>query len=227
MYSLHELKSHFWDEDTLLWKMLVLSFLFHVILFNLGIMHWNPAGKPTMEIDLTSSVSLGPLKKSGPPRAKTLPVPKKEWVKPLPQQKPVPTPKPAPSTPSEIPQPHTTSSAAAPQGSGPASSGTGTQVSRYPQLVNLNQLQALLKKFYPEEARLKHIESIVVVDLHLDSSGRVIKVDLVKSGGADFDRAAERAVKLLRFTPAYVGDKAVAVKIRQAISFKLGPENGE
>ncbi len=224
MYSFHELQSHFWDEDTLLWKMLVLSFLFHILLFNLGKLSWSSAAKPTMEIDLTSSVSLGPLKKSGPPREKA--APKKEWVKPSPKQKPLPVSKPLPTPPTEIPHPPTPSSAQA-QGSGPTSSGTGLQVSKYPQLVNLNQLQALLRKFYPEEARLKHIESIVILDLHLDASGRVIKVDLVKSGGSDFDQAAIKAAKLLRFTPAYVGDKPVAVKIRQAISFKLGTDSGD
>ncbi len=227
MSSLREFKSHFWDEDTLLWKMLAFSFLFHILLFNLGKLSWSPSEKPTMEIDLTSTVSMGPLKKSGPAHASAPPPPKKEWVKPSPQQKPLPAPKPAPSTPAEIPHPPTPPSSAQAQGSGPTSSGTGLQVSRYPQLVNLNQLQALLKKFYPEEARLKHIESIVVLDLHLDASGRVIKVDLVKSGGSDFDQAAIKAAKLLRFTPAYVGNKPVAVKIRQAISFKLGIDNGE
>ncbi len=226
MPFLREFKSHFWDEDTLLWKMLALSFLLHVILFNLGKISWTPAGKPTMEIDLTSTVSLGPLKKSGTPHAAAKPAPKKEWVKPSPQQKSFPAPKPQ-STPAEIPKPTPNPLASNNAGSGSASSGTGIQVSRYPQLVNLNQLQALLKKFYPEEARLKHIESTVVLDIHLDASGHVVKVDLVKSGGSDFDAAAIKAAKLLRFTPAYVGDKPVAVKIRQAISFKIGADNGD
>ena len=226
MLLLRDFKSHFWDEDTLLWKMLALSFFLHVILFNLGKISWTPAEKPTMEIDLTSNVSLGPLKKSGTPHAAAKPIPKKEWVKPSPRQKPLPAPKPQ-STPAEIPQTHPNPLASKSEGSGLASSGTGIQVSRYPQLVNLNQLQALLKKFYPEEARLKHIESTVVLDIHLDSSGHVIGVNLVKSGGSDFDAAAIKAAKLLRFTPAYIGDKPVAVKIRQAISFKIGADDGD
>jgi outer membrane biosynthesis protein TonB len=43
----------------------------------------------------------------------------------------------------------------------------------------------------------------------------------VQSAGTDFDQAAQKAAKLLRFTPAFLGSQRVGVKMRQAIQFKL------
>jgi len=49
----------------------------------------------------------------------------------------------------------------------------------------------------------------------------VKSADIVQSGGADFDEAARKAVSLLRFSPAFLGSQRVAVKMRQAIQFRL------
>jgi TonB family protein len=102
--------------------------------------------------------------------------------------------------------------------------GTGdatTVLSRIPQLLNLSDLRAILHRFYPVQARTDGRQATVVLDLHIYTDGHVQNVDVVRSGGADFDAAAIRAVKLLRFTPAFLGSQRVGVKMRQAIQFKL------
>ena len=110
-------------------------------------------------------------------------------------------------------------------GTGEYSVGTGDGSanvhSRIPQLLNLSDLRAILQHFYPEEARSQGREGMVVLDIHIDTEGHVASVDVVRSGGSDFDEAARKAVNLLRFTPAFLGSHRVAVKMRQAIQFKL------
>ena len=99
--------------------------------------------------------------------------------------------------------------------------GNVTVLSRIPQLLNLSDLRAILQRFYPEEARSQGRQGIVVLDLHIDTEGHVVSVDVVRLGGSDFDGAAMKAAKLLRFTPAFLGSQRVNVKMRQAIQFKL------
>ena len=94
-------------------------------------------------------------------------------------------------------------------------------LSRIPQLLNLSDLGAILNRFYPEEARAQRQEASVVLDLHIDTDGHIKSVDVVQSAGAEFDAAALRVAKLLRFTSAFMGSQRVAVKLRQAIQFKL------
>ncbi|HVO32613.1 MAG TPA: energy transducer TonB, partial [Elusimicrobiota bacterium] len=145
--------------------------------------------------------------------------PRKEWVKPRPEQKVVPAPVPTkPVAPEPEPPP--------PEPPPPPQEyaiGTGevNNLSRLPQLLNLSDLRAILKRFYPEEERSQGRGATVVLDIHIDTDGRVKSADIVQSGGADFDEAARKAVSLLRFSPAFLGSQRVAVKMRQAIQFRL------
>lgn len=124
----------------------------------------------------------------------------------------------------EEPPPPPTNTATG-NGTGEYSVGTGdgsaNVLSRIPQLLNLSDLRAILKRYYPEEARSQGREATVVLDIHIDTDGHVTSVDIVRSGGTDFDEASQKAVKLLHFTPAFLGSQRVNVKMRQAIQFKL------
>ena len=214
-------------EQSFLWAGAIVSASLHAALFGFGNLSLSYRSKPTIEIDLTNAVHMGPAsgpavkpaKASLPPRSKPAPKPK-EWTRPAPGQKaPLPKPEPRPA-PEETPP---SSQAPSPAG-GPGGGETGLgQVSRLPQLLNLADLSAILRRYYPEEERARGDEGTVVLDLHLDQDGRVTSADVVRSGGAAFDGAALRAARLLRFTPAFVGGDKVAVKIRQAIQFKLEP----
>ena len=103
--------------------------------------------------------------------------------------------------------------------------GTGeggeAQLARLPQLLNLSDLAAIQRRFYPENAREDGREAVVVLDIHIGTNGRVTNVDVVQSADPDFDQAAIHVAQLLRFSPAFLSDRPVAVKMRQAIQFKL------
>jgi len=210
-----------WNDDNLFWEAFILSLGIHVFVsFKAGEFSLHYQQKHTVEIDITNMGHIG--MPAPPRRAAAAPVPKpaappKEWVKPAPNQKvepaPIPT-QPVPAPPPEEPPPPSEYSL----GTGDASA---TVLTRIPQLLNLSDLRAILQRFYPEEARSQGREGMVVLDLHIDTDGHVKTVDVVRSGGPDFDEAAKKAVMLLRFTPAFLGTQRVAVKMRQAIQFKL------
>ena len=212
-----------WKDDNLFWEALLLSLMIHVFVsFKAGEFSLHFQQKHTVEIDITNMGHIGmaaPVRQAAAPPTPPKPAtPHKEWVKPAPNQKVVPAPiptQPVAPTPEEPPPPQ-------PQeyniGTGDTSA---TVLSRIPQLLNLSDLRAILQRFYPEQARSEGRQATVVLDLHIDTDGHVQNVDVVRSGGADFDAAAVRAVKLLRFTPAFLGSQRVGVKMRQAIQFKL------
>jgi TonB family protein len=218
----------FWNEDNLLWEAMVLSLGLHFLLLHAGTLTFHFQQKHIVEIDITNMGHMGmpgPARKAAAPAPPKPAAPKKEWVKPAPDQKVVPAPIPtqpvAAPTPEETPPPP----AAAENGTGEYGIGTGdgsaNVLSRIPQLLNLSDLRAILQRFYPEEARSQGREATVVLDIHIDTDGHVTSVDIVRSGGTDFDEAAQKAAKLLRFTPAFLGSQRVNVKMRQAIQFKL------
>jgi TonB family protein len=186
---------------------------------------------PPVELDLTMSGHLGNLggghaaRPAPPPPPPISAAAPKDWVKAV-DNKPAPLPNlakeaaaPAAPEPTPVPAP------------GPADNGTPgeygegegdmTTLTRLPQLLNLGDLRAILRRFYPEEERLRGAKGTVVIDLHVDADGHVTSVEVVRSAAPDFDDAAKHVGLLLRFTPAYLGTQKVPVKLRQAIQFNL------
>jgi TonB family protein len=90
-----------------------------------------------------------------------------------------------------------------------------------PRLANKADLERALRHYYPEEERRKGQEADVILHLHIDVKGRVSAFEIVRSGGPAFDEAAGKVVSVLEFVPAMVGQLPAAVKVRQAISFRL------
>ena len=188
------------------------------------------APHPPVELDLTMSGHLGHLgggraapRPAAPPPP---PAPKPaEWVKAA-TNKPAPLPdltKPAAAPSAPEPEPIPTPAAAGNQPPGEFGEGEGdmNQLTRLPQLKNLADLRAILRRFYPEAERLRGGTGAVVIDLHVDADGHVTAVDVVRSATPAFDEAARHVGLLLRFTPAYLGTQKVPVKLRQAIQFNL------
>ncbi len=133
------------------------------------------------------------LRAAAPPK----PVPHtKEWVKPAPNQKVAPAPiptqpvTPVPEEPPPAPTNTTTGNGTGEYGIG-TGDGSANVLSRIPQLLNLFDLRAILKRYYPEQALEDHREGTVVLDMHIDTDGHVTAVDIVRSAGADFDEAAK------------------------------------
>lgn len=74
---------------------------------------------------------------------------------------------------------------------------------------------------YPKEAREKGIEGPVIMELLVDAEGVVRDASLIEGPGSGLNEAALEAVRRLRFRPARIQKKAVAVKIRYIYRFIL------
>jgi protein TonB len=74
---------------------------------------------------------------------------------------------------------------------------------------------------YPPEVKKRGVQGAVIMDLVIDSTGRVRKADLVEGPDPELNKAAVEAAMGFKFRPAMVQDKAVAVKIRYAYKFVI------
>lgn len=74
---------------------------------------------------------------------------------------------------------------------------------------------------YPETARASEIEADVPVEIVVDAQGSVIDARVVKTAGYGFDDAAVSAVRRYRFTPAQRAGRAVRVRMRWSVQFRL------
>jgi TonB family protein len=90
-----------------------------------------------------------------------------------------------------------------------------------PKLLNRDRLLKDLRRFYPEPERQAGREGLVVLDVHVNAAGQVVRVSVVTTGGALFDEAARKVLSRARFAPAKVGPRPVPVKVRQSLDFRL------
>jgi TonB family protein len=74
---------------------------------------------------------------------------------------------------------------------------------------------------YPEEAKKKGIEGLVVLRLRLDEEGKSGDVEVVQGQPEGLTEAAIAAVKAWRYAPATEGGMPVAVTYTVTINFKL------
>jgi periplasmic protein TonB len=86
---------------------------------------------------------------------------------------------------------------------------------------NMPRLKSEIRIPYPAEAKKEGVEGPVVMDLLIDSAGKVRKVDLIKGPGSGLNEAAVAAVENFEFIPARIGEQNVAVKIRYTYRFVL------
>lgn len=77
-----------------------------------------------------------------------------------------------------------------------------------------------VRPIYPQEAKDNKIEGSVILNVLIDEKGIVRQVEVVESEEI-FKKEALLAMKRFKFSPALVNGKAVAVKIRYVINFKL------
>ena len=74
---------------------------------------------------------------------------------------------------------------------------------------------------YPPESKKRGIQGPVIMDLLIDSSGKVREATLVEGPNDELSSAAVSAVRNFQFSPALIQDKVVAVRIRYAYRFIL------
>jgi TonB family protein len=164
--------------------------------------------------------------------------PPKDWVLPGPSTKVLETPKVA-ATGSENGTGTQNTPGGAPGGEGTAAktggSGEGsdegvvgghghggTPLLAFPKLLNRDEVLANLRRFYPEAERVAGREADVSVMIHIGVDGSVPTVDVTVSANPDFDSAAQKVGKLMRFSPAIgLDNKPVPVRLPQPIQFRL------
>lgn len=88
-------------------------------------------------------------------------------------------------------------------------------------VTQMPQLEQEVFVPYPPDVKRRGVQGVVTMDLLIDSSGKVRKVDLVEGPDPELSRAAVEAAAGFKFKPAYIQDKPVAVRIRYAYRFVI------
>ena len=101
------------------------------------------------------------------------------------------------------------------QGAGNDQPGTVSQISQLPRLIFQE------KPLYPMAAQLANIEGTVILQVDINATGAVKKVELVKGLGYGCDESALAAARKWLFSPAFADGKPVPVQIRIPYRFKL------
>jgi len=83
------------------------------------------------------------------------------------------------------------------------------------------QLKTEVRVAYPPESRKKGVQGAVVMDLLIDTTGKVREATLVEGPNQELSQAALVAAKGFQFSPAAIKDKPVAVRIRYTYRFVL------
>jgi len=99
------------------------------------------------------------------------------------------------------------------------------------QLTKAPKLKQFVAAVYPQDKHDAGVTSQVTLSIEIDDAGKVGNVEVVGSGGADFDAAAMAAVKQFTFEPAEIDGLPAPVKITYRYDFtiktekvKLGPQ---
>lgn len=74
---------------------------------------------------------------------------------------------------------------------------------------------------YPPIPRRQGIEGVVYLELFIDETGAIRKVNVLKDPGFGFAEAALKAMEGIRCEPAKANGKAVAVRFRYPVRFSL------
>lgn len=94
------------------------------------------------------------------------------------------------------------------------------QVETMPRPTNVADMRAALEAGYPAELRGAGRQGTVMVSLVVTPEGETRDVGVVSSSEPGFDSATVAAVRLLRFTPAAVAGKPVAVRLELPIQWQ-------
>ncbi len=81
------------------------------------------------------------------------------------------------------------------------------------QLTKPPKLQKFVPAVYPKDKHDAGVTAQVTLSIEIDDTGKVGNVEVVGSGGADFDAAAVAAVKQFTFEPAEIDNVPAPVKI--------------
>lgn len=74
---------------------------------------------------------------------------------------------------------------------------------------------------YPPELRAKGVQGMALVDARVDSTGRVVGVELVKATRPEFGERALEAARAWTFRPAQAQGKAIGSRVRLPFDFVM------
>ncbi len=97
----------------------------------------------------------------------------------------------------------------------------GAPLTAMPRLLNLDEIMANLKKYYPESERRAGHEGDVLLKVHIGADGLVPASDVISADSPAFGTAAQKVALLMRFSPAMKAGGPVPVSIRLPINFRL------
>lgn len=185
---------------------LTLATLFHLAL--LGLMTGMHAVSPQRTQLAAVRIAFLPEAESAPPA----------------QQPALPTPQPRPLPETPAPLRTETTPAIPEQQPAAAPAVTAPPTLDIQPLHRLSQAPQFLQRIdpeYPEAERASGRQANLVVEVVVDTRGRVLQASIVKSGGANFDQAALNAVKQSLFLPGYIGGQSVVVRFQIPFRFQL------
>ena len=74
---------------------------------------------------------------------------------------------------------------------------------------------------YPQELRAKGVQGTALVDARVDSTGRVVGVELVKATRPEFGERALEAARAWTFQPAMAQGKPIGARVRLPFDFVM------
>ena len=89
------------------------------------------------------------------------------------------------------------------------------------ELPVISENDARSRIVYPTLAAKQGIEATVYLDLYINSSGRIVHINILKDPGYGFADAAVKALLNMVCTPAKIEGKPVAVRFRYPVHFRL------
>lgn len=228
-------------------KCLAASAVLHALFFLIA--HGFPAFNlpPPVEVEITSPfLGTGPAHLGAPkplvPKAKGIPLPiepnkpvepvkppepQKDWVTPTADVKKAEKPPENVATPGgEVGGTGTSpltggSGAGANYGTPNGTGDGGAPLTVMPRLLNLDELLANLRKYYPEVERRAGHEGDVLLKVHIGADGLVGASDVIAADSPLFGAAAQKVALLMRFSPAMKASGPVPVSIKVPINFRL------
>jgi TonB family protein len=100
----------------------------------------------------------------------------------------------------------------------------GPALAQEGQLTRPPKLTKFVPAVYPKDKHDAGIGSSVLLSIEIDDAGKVGEVEVVQTGGPDFDAAALAAVKQFEFEPAEIDNKPAPVKITYRYDFTVKVE---
>ncbi len=88
-------------------------------------------------------------------------------------------------------------------------------------LTRLPDFGAVTTLTYPAAEKSRGREGVVIAEFVITEKGSVRDIKILKSAGELFDQSVITELGQMRFTPAYIGERPVAVRFRREFQFKL------